>query len=108
MPTNVCLCVCVCARLTLFLQHLVGVQDLGLVGQPQGPAVDELQNLLLHRLWGPRAQVLGGSGGVRGQPWGSWGPQAQVLGSPGGSGVKHGACDTTGALNLTSCKPDLM
>ncbi|KAG7266301.1 hypothetical protein CRUP_016124 [Coryphaenoides rupestris] len=36
--------------------HLVGIEDLGLVGQAQGPAVDELQDLLFHRLWGPQAQ----------------------------------------------------
>ena len=52
-------------RLALFLQHLVGVQDLGLVGKPEGPAVDELQNLLLHRLWRPRTQVLGRPRGSR-------------------------------------------
>lgn len=35
---------------TLFLQHLIGVYDFDLIGQAQRPAVDQLQDLLLHWL----------------------------------------------------------
>ena len=45
-------------RPTLFLQHLIGVGYLGLLGQAQGPAEHHLQNLLLHRFWGSGTQVL--------------------------------------------------
>lgn len=44
--------------LTLFLQHLVGLQDLHLVRQPQRPAVHQLQDLGLHFLWRPAAKIL--------------------------------------------------
>ena len=45
-------------KLTLFLQHLVGVCYLGLVRQTHRPTEHHLQNLLLHWLWGPSTQVL--------------------------------------------------
>lgn len=44
--------------LTLFLQHLVGLQDLHLMRQPQRPAVHQLQDLGLHFLWCPAAEIL--------------------------------------------------
>lgn len=47
-----------CRALTLFLQHLVGLQDLHLVRQPQRPAVHQLQDLGLHFLRRPAAEIL--------------------------------------------------
>lgn len=44
--------------LTLFFQHLIGIRDLGLIRQPQCPAIDQLQDFLLYWLWWPWAQVL--------------------------------------------------
>lgn len=43
---------------TLFLEHPVGFLDLGLVFQPQSPAVEDLRHPVLHRLWRPRPKVL--------------------------------------------------